>query len=96
MFIGDNVSQKIIQFGFDIHIDMSLDQIVYALRFCPIQYEVEQLNSQYFFFKVEESQQKVLILNFLSDFKLRKELNEQISLEEKSFVDAIIMASISK
>lgn len=96
IFIEDNVSQKIIQIGFDIHSEMSLEEIVEALRFCPITYEVEQLGSQHFFFKVEDSQQKSLILNFLNDFKLRKELNKQVSPQQKSFVDAIILASISK
>jgi hypothetical protein len=90
------VSQKLIQIGFDIHSEMSLDEIVQALRFCPITYELEQLDSQHFFFKVEDSHQKNLILNFLSDFKLRKELNKQVSPQQKSFVDAIILASISK
>ena len=75
---------------------MSLDEIVQALKFCPITYEIEQLDSQYFFFKVEDSYQKNLILNFLNDFKLRQELDKQISPQQKSFVDAIILASISK
>ncbi|OTG61488.1 hypothetical protein B9T36_03610 [Acinetobacter sp. ANC 4204] len=90
------MSQKLIQFGFDIHVEMSLDEIIQALRFCPITYEVERLDSQYFCFKVEDSYQKNLILNFLNDFKLRKELNKQVSPQQKSFVDAIILASISK
>jgi len=90
------VIPKLIQFGFDIRSEMSLDEIVQALRFCPIAYEVEQLDSQHFFFKVEDSHQKNLILDFLSDFKLRKELNKQVSPQQKSFVDAIILASISK
>lgn len=75
---------------------MSLDEIVQALKFCPITYEIEQLDSQHFFFKVEDSYQKNLILNFLNDFKLRQELDKQISPQQKSFVDAIILASISK
>ena len=83
------MSQKLIQFGFDIHVEMSLDEIIQALRFCPITYEVERLDSQH-------SYQKNLILNFLNDFKLRKELNKQVSPQQKSFVDAIILASISK
>ncbi|MEG1314034.1 MAG: hypothetical protein RSD40_06925, partial [Bacilli bacterium] len=87
---------KLIQFGFDIHSEMSLDEIVQALKFCPITYEVEQLDLQHFFFKVEDSHQKKLILDFLGDFKLRKELSQQISPQQKSFVDAIILASISK
>ena len=90
------MSQKLIQFGFDIHVEMSLDEIIQALRFCPITYAVERLDSQHFFFKVEDSYQKNLILNFLNDFKLRKELDKQISPQQKSFVDAIILASISK
>ncbi|WP_287911971.1 hypothetical protein [Acinetobacter sp.] len=87
---------KLIQFGFDIHSEMSLDEIVHALRFCPITYEIEQLDSQHFFFKVKDLYQKNLILNFLNDFKLRQELDKQISPQQKSFVDAIILASISK
>lgn len=75
---------------------MSLDEIVQALKFCPITYEIEQLDSQHFFFKVQDSYQKNLILNFLNDFKLRQELDKQISPQQKSFVDAIILASISK
>ncbi|TCB38238.1 hypothetical protein E0H82_01185 [Acinetobacter sp. ANC 4910] len=90
------MGQKLIQFGFDIHFDMSLDEIIQALRFCPISYDVEQLDYQRFFFKVENSYQKNLILNFLSDFRLRQELNKKISPQQKSFVDAIILASISK
>ena len=90
------MGQKLIQFGFDIHVEMSLDEIIQALRFCPITYEVERLDSQHFFFKVEDSYQKNLILNFLNDFKLRKELNKKVSPQQKSFVDAIILASISK
>lgn len=90
------MSNRLIQFGFNIHSEMSLDEIIQALKFCPITYEVEQVDSQYFFFKVEDSQQKGLILSFLSDFKLRKELNRQVSPQQKSFVDAIILASISK
>lgn len=66
------------------------------MRFCPTRYEIEQLDSQHFFFKVEDSYQKSLILNFLNDFKLRQELDKQISPQQKSFVDAIILASISK
>lgn len=90
------MGKKLIQFSFDIHFDMSLDEIIQALRFCPISYDVEQLDSQRFFFKVEDSQQKSLILNFLNDFKLRQEFDKQISPQQKSFVDAIILASISK
>jgi len=90
------VSKQFIQIGFDIHTEMSLSEIIQALRFCPISYDVEQLDSQRFFFKVENSQQKSLILNFLNDFKLRQELDKQISPQQKSFVDAIILASISK
>jgi len=90
------VSNRLIQFGFNIHSEMSLDEIIQALKFCPITYEVEQVDSQYFFFKVEDSQQKGLILSFLSDFNLRKELTRQVSPQQKSFVDAIILASISK
>lgn len=90
------MNQKLIKFGFDIHSEMSLDEIIQALKFCPIEYEIDQLEARHFFFKVEDSQQKSLILNFLSDFKLRKELNQQFSSQQKSFVDAIIMASISK
>jgi len=90
------VRKKLIQFGFDIHSEMSFDEIIQALRFCPTSYELEQLDSQRFFFKVEDSQQKSLILNFLNDFKLRKELDKQISSQQKSLVDVIIMASISK
>ena len=91
-----NVNQKLIQFSFDIYSDIPLDEIIQALKFCPISYDVEQLDSQRFFFKVEDSYQKNLILNFLNDFKLRQELDKQISLQQKSFVDAIILASISK
>lgn len=94
--MGVKVSQQLIQIGFDIHSEMSLDEIVQALKFCPITYDVKQLDSQYFFFKVEDAYQKNLILNFLSDFRLRQELNKQISPQQKSFVDAIILASISK
>ena len=90
------MSNRLILFGFNIHSEMSLDEIIQALKFCPITYEVEQVDSQYFFFKVEDSYQKNLILNFLNDFKLRKELNKQVSPQQKSFVDAIILASISK
>ncbi|MGR2919782.1 hypothetical protein [Acinetobacter guillouiae] len=90
------MGQKLIQFGFDIHSEMSIDEIIQALRFCPISYDVEQLDSQRFFFKVVDFQQKSLILNFLNDFKLRQELDKQISPQQKSFVDAIILASISK
>lgn len=90
------MNQKLIQFGFEIHSEMSLDEIIQALKFCPITYDVETLDSQRFFFKVEDSHQKNLILNFLSDFKLRKELSKQVSPQQKSFVDAIILASISK
>ena len=90
------MSQKLIQIGFDIQSELSLDEIVQALRFCPITYEIAQLDSQHFFFKVEGSYQKNLILNFLSDFRLRQEINKQISPQQKSFVDAIILASISK
>ena len=90
------MGQKLIQFGFDIHVEMSLDEIIQALRFCPITYEVERLDSQHFFFKVEDSHQKKLILDYLSDFRLRNELNKQVSPQQKSFVDAIILASISK
>ena len=90
------MSNRLIQFGFNIHSEMSLDEIIQALKFCPITYEVEQVDSQYFFFKVEDSQQKGLILSFLSDFNLRKELTRQVSPQQKSFVDAIILASISK
>jgi hypothetical protein len=90
------MSQKLIPFGFDIYNDLSLDEIIQALRFCSAPYEIEQLDDQHFFFKVEDSQQKTLILNFLNDFKLRKELNKKISPQQKSFVDAIILASISK
>lgn len=90
------MSQKLILFGFDIYSEMSLDEIVQALKFCPITYEIEQLDSQHFFFKVQDSYQKNLILNFLNDFKLRQELDKQISPQQKSFVDAIILASISK
>lgn len=90
------MSQKLIQIGFDIQSELSLDEIVQALRFCSISYDVEQLDSQRFFFTVEDSQQKSLILNFLNDFKLRQELDKQISPQQKSFVDAIILASISK
>lgn len=75
---------------------MSLDEIVEALRFCSTTYDVEQLDSQHFFFKVENSQQKRLILDFLVDFRLRKVLNEQFAPQQKSFVDSIILASISK
>lgn len=94
-FIEDNMGQKLIQFGFDIHFNISLDEIIQALRFCPISYDVKQLDFQRFFFKVEDSQQKSLILNFLNDYKLRQELDKQISREQRSFVDAIIIASIS-
>jgi hypothetical protein len=52
--LGGEMSQKLIQFGFDIHVEMSLDEIIQALRFCPITYEVERLDSQHFFFKVED------------------------------------------
>lgn len=90
------MSQQFIQIGFDIHSEMSLDEIVQALKFCPITYDVEQLDSQHFFFKVEDSHQKKLILDYLSDFRLRNELNKQVSPQQKSFVDAIILASISK
>lgn len=90
------MSNRLILFGFNIHSEMSLDEIIQALKFCPITYEVEQVDSQYFFFKVEDSQQKGLILSFLSDFNLRKELTRQVSPQQKSFVDAIILASISK
>lgn len=90
------MSQKLIQIGFDIQSELSFDEIVQALRFCPITYEIEQLDFQHFFFKVEDSYQKNLILHFLNDFKLRQELDEQISPQQKSFVDAIILASISK
>lgn len=90
------MSQKLIQIGFDIQSELSLDEIVQALRFCSITYEIEQLDFQHFFFKVENSYQKNLILNFLSDFRLRQELNKKISPQQKSFVDAIILASISK
>lgn len=96
MFIESNVGKELIQFGFDIHSEMSLEEIIQALRFCPTTYEIEQLDSQHFFFKVEDSYQKSLILNFLNDFKLRQELDKQISPQQKSFVDAIILASISK
>lgn len=89
------MGKELIQFGFDIHSEMSLEEIIQALRFCPT-YEIEQLDSQHFFFKVEDSYQKSLILNFLNDFKLRQELDKQISPQQKSFVDAIILASISK
>ena len=90
------MGKELIQFGFDIHREMSLEEIIQALRFCPTTYEIEQLDSQHFFFKVEDSYQKSLILNFLNDFKLRQELDKQISPQQKSFVDAIILASISK
>lgn len=90
------MSQNIIEFGFDLCTDMSLDEIVQALRFCSIQYDVKETEEKKFFFKVQDSQDKILILNFLSDFKLRKELNQQITSQQKSFVEAIIMASISK
>ena len=90
------MGKELIQFGFDIHSEMSLEEIIQALRFCPTTYEIEQLDSQYFFFKVEDSYQKSLILNFLNDFKLRQELDKQISPQQKSFVDEIILASISK
>lgn len=90
------MSQQLIRIGFDIHSEMSLDEIVQALKFCPIAYDVDQLYPQHFFFKVEDSNQKILILHFLNDFKLRKELDKQISPQQKSFVDAIILASISK
>lgn len=90
------MSQKLIQIGFDIQSELSFDEIVQALRFCSITYEIEQLDFQHFFFKVEDSYQKSLILNFLNDFKLRQELDKQISPQQKSFVDAIILASISK
>lgn len=90
------MSQHLIRFGFDIHCEMSLEEIIQALRFCPATYEVEQLVSQHFFFKVEDSHQKILILNFLNDFKLRKELDKEIGPQQKSFIDAIIRASISK
>ncbi|MHC5171474.1 hypothetical protein ACVIAJ_14145 [Acinetobacter johnsonii] len=90
------MSQKLIQCGFDIHSEMSLDEIIQALKFYPFTYDVEPLDSQYFFFKVEDAYQKNLILNFLNDFRLRQELNKQISPQQKSFVDAIILASISK
>lgn len=90
------MGKELIQFGFDIHSKMSLEEIIQALRFCPTTYEIEQLDSQHFFFKVEDSYQKSLILNFLNDFKLRQELDKQISPQQKSFVDAIILASISK
>jgi hypothetical protein len=82
--------------GFDIRIEISLEEVIQALKFCSIKYDVEQIASQHFFFKVEDSHQKKLILDFLSDFRLRKELNKQVSPQQKSFVDAIILASISK
>ena len=90
------MSQKLIQIVFDIHSEMTLDEIIQALKFCPIAYDVESLDYQHFFFKVEDVYQKNLILNFLSDFRLRQELMKQISPQQKSFVDAIILASISK
>jgi hypothetical protein len=93
---GRDMIPKLIKFGFDFYSEMSLDEIIQALRFCPTTYDVEPLDSQHFFFKVEDVYQKNLILNFLSDFRLRQELNKQISPQQKSFVDAIILASISK
>ena len=90
------MTHKLIHFGFNIQSKLSFDEIVQALRFCPFKYDVEPLDSQHFFFKVEDAYQKNLILNFLSDFRLRQELNKQISPQQKSFVDAIILASISK
>ncbi|MCU4337873.1 hypothetical protein [Acinetobacter dispersus] len=89
-------TQMLIQFGFDVYYEMSLDEVVQALKFCPLKYEIKQLDTHNFFFTVEDAEQKKVILNFLSDYKLRQELSQKISLQQKSFVDAIIMASISK
>ena len=46
------MSQQLIRIGFDIHSEMSLDEIVQALKFCPIAYDVDQLDPQHFFLKL--------------------------------------------
>ncbi|MBJ8435040.1 hypothetical protein [Acinetobacter pittii] len=90
------MTQKLIKFGFDFHSQLLMDEILQALKFCPVQYDIEQISEKHYFFEVSDSKAKLLILNFINDFYLRKELNAKIAPEQKSFVDAIIRASISK
>lgn len=90
------MNHNLIQSGFDLHLEMNLEQVIEALKFCSISYDVKQVENQYFFFKVEEVEHKMIILNFLYDHKLRKELSGNICQEQKNLVDAIIEASISK
>jgi len=90
------VTQNLIKFGFDFYSELLLDEILQALKFCPVQYDIEKISEKHYFFKVSESEEKLIILNFINDFYLRKELNAKIAPEQKSFVDAIIRASISK
>lgn len=90
------VERNLIQSGFDLHLEMTLEQVIEALKFCPVSYDIKQVENQYFFFKVDEVEHKMIILNFLNDHKLRKELGENICQKQKIMVDAIIKASISK
>ncbi|HCW5648107.1 TPA: hypothetical protein OXQ80_003247, partial [Acinetobacter baumannii] len=55
------MTQKLIKFGFDFHSELLLDEILQALKFCPVQYDIEQISEQHYFFEVSEPKEKLLI-----------------------------------
>lgn len=62
------MTQKLIKFGFDFCSELLLDEILQALKFCPVQYNIEQISEQHYFLKSMNRKKSYLYLILLMIF----------------------------